>query len=51
MLSDRKVAQNRASILSEDGPKNQNQNRDGSDRQYFESYKIGEYEVLQIGRS
>ena len=35
ILSDRKVAQNRASILSEIEARNENQNRDGSDHRRF----------------
>ena len=35
ILIDRKVPQNRAPILSEDGPRNENNNRDGSDRQFW----------------
>ena len=51
ILSDRKVALNRGSTLSEDGPRNENQNRDGSDRQNFEPHQTGENEMIQIGRS
>ena len=45
-MSDRKVAQNRAPILSEDRSRNENQNRDGSHR-HFESRKIVKNEFLK----